>query len=374
MRWDEDFNSKQLIVDNRPSYIAVDIGGTKIASAIVAMTESAYMEDSGTDSEDFVGLPSSQILRKAASKADALTEAEHTAAVSCRVRKPTDALSGGPHVLRTVVKLIERQYERARNAGITIRGIGIGSAGVVDSERGIIISATDIMPGWAGQCVARALQESPVVGSVPVYMVGDVGAHGLGEALYGAGKGYESVLSLGIGTGIGGAYIERGTLKSGAHGAAGHAGHVSHGLGAGVLCSCGAYGHIEPVASGTGLATLYNLRKDKHTATALNGADVVERMMNGESFARTIVYESAKALGECIAGMANLIDPSIIVMSGSVVKAGQVWWDALREGFFSSALGPIQETKLVSGELGDDAPLIGAAYAVHAYISARKER
>ena len=91
-------------------------------------------------------------------------------------------------------------------------------------------------------------------------------------------------------------------------------------------------GHIEPVASGTGLATLYNLLRSENSTIengqeyvqpARSGLDVVNRMNEGEHFARRVIEISATALGECIAGMANLLDPDVIVLSGSVVKAGE---------------------------------------------------
>ena len=67
--------------------------------------------------------------------------------------------------------------------------------------------------------------------------------------------------------------------------------------------------------------------------------------------------------------MANLIDPALIVMSGSVVKAGKIWWESLNEGFLSGAIGAAKTTQIVLGKLGDDAPLIGAACAVHKHIN-----
>ncbi|WP_018142905.1 ROK family protein [Alloscardovia criceti] len=316
------------------TYIAVDIGGTKVASGFVSLTG-------------------------------------HEFEVTGHMRIPTQASLGGSDVLRRIVELVERQYSEAQKQGLSIDGIGIGSAGVVDSAQGRITSATDLMPGWAGQHVAEALGASDTVGQLPVYMVGDVGAHGLGEALHGAGAGYTSVLSISIGTGIGGAYISDGQLMTGAHGVAGHAGHIPHGLGTGVRCSCGTTsGHIEPVASGTGLGTLYNLRREQagQEDFVSNGAEVVDRMNHGDEFAHMIVKTSATALGECIGGMANLLDPSIIILSGSVVNAGEVWWEGLRTGYANSALVPVKQTPLVQGVLGDDAPLVGAASAVHRHI------
>ena len=94
------------------------------------------------------------------------------------------------------------------------------------------------------------------------------------------------------------------------------------------------------------------------------------RAAAGEELARRTLTDSARALGECVGGMGNLIDPDVIVVSGSVVKAGPIWWDALRAGFADSALALVKPTPLVEGELGGAAPLIGAAAAVHRRIGA----
>lgn len=182
------------------------------------------------------------------------------------------------------------------------------------------------------------------------------------------------MLSIGVGTGIGGAIVVDGALFTGAHGVAGHAGHVPSALGRGFLCSCGTLeGHIEPVASGTGLKDLYNRRCEEagdENLPAADGAEVAARAAAGEELARRTLTDSARALGECVGGMGNLIDPDVIVVSGSVVKAGPIWWDALRAGFADSALALVKPTPLVEGELGGAAPLIGAAAAVHRRIGA----
>ena len=324
-----------------PTYLAFDIGGTKVASGFVTLPANA---NAGAD-----GRPE----------------------VTARCEIPTEAARGGEDLKNRIVAFAVRQLERAEAEGVAIAGVGIAAAGVPDSETGEIVSATDILPGWRGQRIYDAFA---AVTDLPVHMIGDVGAHGLGEATYGAGRGRGVVLSIGVGTGIGGAIVVDGALFTGAHGVAGHAGHVPSALGRGFLCSCGTLeGHIEPVASGTGLKDLYNRRCEEagdENLPAADGAEVAARAAAGEELARRTLTDSARALGECVGGMGNLIDPDVIVVSGSVVKAGPIWWDALRAGFADSALALVKPTPLVEGELGGAAPLIGAAAAVHRRIGA----
>lgn len=309
------------------AYLTFDIGGTKIASGLV------WLPESGGD----------------------MPRVEGT------VRIPTRPESGGGDVLARLLALARERLEECRLNGVALAGVGIGSAGVVDSASGSILSATDLIPGWAGQRIADAFA---TISDLPFYMVGDVGAHGLGEATYGAGRGYGTVLSVGVGTGIGGAFINHGGLASGAHGVAGHIGHISHGLGAGVRCSCGTRcGHIEPVASGTGLGTLYNRCRPDGRPEVSGGKEVCDLAAGGDPYAQEIMARSARALGECLAGACNLLDPAVVVVSGSVANAGDLWWWALREGFADAALPLVKPTPLLRGVLGDAAPMIGAAVA-----------
>ena len=321
-----------------PTYLAFDIGGTKVASGFVTLPANA---NAGAD-----GRPE----------------------VTARCEIPTEAARGGEDLKNRIVAFAVRQLERAEAEGVAIAGVGLAAAGVPDSETGEIVSATDILPGWRGQRIYDAFA---AVTDLPVHMIGDVGAHGLGEATYGAGRGRGVVLSIGVGTGIGGAIVVDGALFTGAHGVAGHAGHVPSALGRGFLCSCGTLeGHIEPVASGTGLKDLYNARCDAEEGEPVaDGSQVAARAAAGEPLAVGVIEDSARALGECIGGMGNLIDPDVIVVSGSVVKAGPLWWNALRAGFEDSALQLVRSAPLVEGELGGAAPLIGAAVAVRRHVA-----
>lgn len=302
------------------SYLAFDIGGTKIASGFVTLDAAEPVID------DVQSIP-------------------------------TEAARGGADILRRLTELAQsRLAERS-----DIQGIGIGSAGVVDTERGAIIASTDLIPGWTGQELGTALFEAT---QLPTRVVNDVIAHGLGEAHYGAGRGHHRILSVGVGTGIGGAIIEDGHALAGAHSVAGHIGHIAHGLGQGVRCSCGTTcGHIEPVASGTGIGTLYNLMKSADMPAVNNGKDVSKLAASGDEFAATVIQRSARALGEALGGAANLLDPNAIIISGSVAYSGEIWWEALREGFTDSAMALTREIPLIAAQLGDAAPLVGAAVA-----------
>ncbi len=337
--------------DSRSTYLAFDIGGTKIAYGLVTLPELSCSKN----------IANTENIADTADTANcAIPFVQDYGSI------PTEASKGGEDIKNRLVAKAKQILEEAQKNGITISGIGIAAAGVPNSKTGEIVAATNILPGWRGQRIYDAFKN---VTDLPVYMIGDVGGHGLGEAIYGAGRGKSIVLSVGIGTGIGGAIIINGKLFTGAHSVAGHAGHVVSDLGVGFDCSCGAHaGHIEPVASGTGLATLYNRDLPEGVHPAQNGYEVCVYANEGQPHAKETLARSAKALGECVAGMANLIDPDVIVLSGSVVEAGNIWWDAMRAGFEDSALALVKNTPILKGKLGGTAPLIGAAFAAYSSL------
>lgn len=310
------------------SILALDIGGTKIRAALV------HADDAG------------------AGRPPAITH-ERTV--------PTEAHSGGAHVVTRVIEVARAVMAEVESPA---RAIAIATAGVVSDGR--IVSATNLMPGWAGTDLATEVSAAT---GLPVYVLGDVNAHGLGEATYGAGQDFTSSLTVAIGTGIGGALVVDGAVLGGSHQLAGHIGHVTHGAAAGLPCSCGRVGHIEPLASGSGVTERYEALTGE---PGVSGKVITDRSVAGEPEARQVLVTAAHALGEVLGSAANLVDPGVIILSGSGIRSGQHWWTALREGFRNAAMDLAAGTKLVEGTLGDHAPLLGAA--AHALESEKEKR
>lgn len=304
---------------------SIDIGGTKIAAAIVR----------------------------------APGDGSAPAVVSCE-RVPTGASQGGEAVLDRVRSLAADLIARAP---APVAGVGVGSAGVIDAS-GSVLYANELMPGWGGIELGARLGESL---GLPVSVMGDVHAHALGEARWGAGAAYRSVLCLGIGTGIGGAFVEGGRVLRGAHGAAGHLGHVESAAAAGLPCACGRSGHIESVASGTSVGRLFEERFGRtDPSRPVVGRDVNDLVAAGDERAIEVVGLAGRALGAALGSLANAFDPEAIVLSGGVIHGedgwrSETWRTAVHEGFASQALDPLAGTPILIGTLEDDAPLIGSA-------------
>lgn len=293
--------------------LSLDIGGTKIGWAVVAGSDELSILDRGSI--------------------------------------PTRAADGGAVVAQRIA-----EFASVKCAEIGARGIGIASAGVINPTNADVVAATETMPGWGGTKLGDILREAT---GLPVWAVNDVHGHGYGEALLGAGRGFTSVLACAVGTGIGGAHIRDREIVFGDHFVTGHYGHIHHHAAAGQTCSCGREGHIESIASGSGITTWFNSRSDAEQVA--NGFELQQLADAGHELAIQTFVESAYALGEVLGSLANAVDPSVIVLSGSMTRSGERWWNALREGYRATAMDVVADLEIREGELGSDAPLYGAA-------------
>ncbi|WP_022884929.1 ROK family protein [Glaciibacter superstes] len=273
-----------------------------------------------------------------------------TGEVIARLDAPTPANEGGDSIVSAASSLAHTLLH-----GRTVIGVGVGAAGVIDSVARRVVSATGSLSNWAGTDLGRAFEAAL---DLPVVVQNDVHAHAAGEAFVGAGRGHGTVLVAAVGTGIGGAVVVDGQPQFGAHGVAGHLGHLPAEEAAGILCPCGREGHLEAIASGTALHELYlRLGGD---ADVQDAREVVRRTDNDQR-ARTAVVTSARALGRCLGGLVNVIDPDIVIIAGGMRRAGALWWSSVEEAMRTTAMPLVERVPLVEASLGDDAAIIGAA-------------
>ncbi|WP_404291275.1 ROK family protein [Glutamicibacter arilaitensis] len=266
---------------------------------------------------------------------------------------PTPASAGAPAVLDAMARLVAQLRGKTTEE---ILGLGLGAAGVIDPANARVSSATDTIAGWAGTDLRTELMHRT---GLPVRAVNDVHAHGLGEAHAGAGRDAEQVLLFAVGTGIGGAHLLNGQLHSGAHHVAGHMGHVDSPLAAGLPCSCGRTGHVEAIAAGPAIHRNYlRLGGDQRVADT---RELAARAVQGDELARTALRTGARAAGMALASLANVLDPDLIIVSGGMAGAGDIWWHALRAGYADSIIDLLAHTPIVPAQLGNDAAFYGAA-------------
>lgn len=274
---------------------------------------------------------------------------------------PTSARDGAAVILDATAKLVLSLAGRAEADGIVLEGIGIGSAGVIDAKTGTVVSATDAIRSWAGTPITAELAART---GLECDAVNDVHAHALGEYWVGAARGVRSALLVAVGTGVGGSYVVDGSPLQGARSVAGHVGHIASPYAyngtIGRPCTCGGAGHVEAVASGPAILETY-LRQNSDQPPARDTREVCARAAAGDPTAHRAVTIGAAAVGQAIGGLANVLDPDVVVVSGGMASAGPLWWNTMSHAAAVELLRPLSGIPVVPAALGTNAAIVGAA-------------
>lgn len=230
-----------------------------------------------------------------------------------------------------------------------VLGIGIGSAGIIDTEKGKVIFANENLPGWTG---AR-LAELEVAGGLPITVENDVRALAYGEAIVGAGAAYDSLLCVTVGTGIGGALITDGAVWHGADYSAGEIGYLV------VDWAGDAPLILDQYASGPAIERAYQAATGGGRRLPLT--EIARLARDGDASATAVIVAKARRLGLILAGCATAFNPAAVVVGGGVPQIGALWWDALEAGFRENLPPPVAKTPLIPATLGANAVMLGAA-------------
>lgn len=280
-------------------------------------------------------------------------------ALECLDRQPTPRAQGALATIQRLRQMIAGVLEHAEDREIC--GIGIGFGGPVDWDTQTC-RMSHHAPGWENLRLADALQPDF---NLPVVVENDANAGGLGEALFGAGRGFGDVLYVNIGTGVGGAVVIDGRIHHGAHCNAGEFGHMVIDP-SGPECTCGKRGCVEAFCSGDALGLA---ARRAHADGAFAGVDaaeitgrwVGERAAAGDTDALAILHASAERMGFALGFSATLLDPAIIVLGGGVPELGEVYLAPVRTAFLQYAMDiPAAQTRVVAAQLGYNAGTIGA--------------
>lgn len=276
---------------------------------------------------------------------------------------PTLNRDGGEAILDATAAMVRSLIDRAAALGSTVDAVGVGSAGVINAAEGTVISATDAILGWTGTAITAGLSERL---GLPSAVVNDVHAHALGEAWQGAGAGATTALMVAFGTGVGGSFVVDGKPLLGHHFVGGHVGHFASPLavhrGTPLPCSCGHSGHVEAVASGPAIHAAYG-RNGGSSALADTRA-VFDAAKAGDELALHVISHAAAAAGQAVGGLINILDPAVVVVSGGLADAGDLWWSGMEAALRAELLAPLASVPVVRASLGNNAAIVGAASLV----------
>jgi glucokinase len=305
--------------------IGVDVGGTKIAAGVV----------------DEQGLIGARALR-------------HTPALSA------DATAEA--ICDAVAELV---------ASHAVEAVGIGAAGFVSSDRSTVLFAPNV--AWRDEPLGARVSE--VVG-LPVVVENDANAAAWAEFVFGAAREVDDMVCITVGTGIGGGIVIDGELLRGAHGVATEVGHMRVVPG-GHRCGCGARGCWEQYASGRALVREARAQAESGSLAAaqmlavcgiddsaeLTGPMITAAASKGDPCARELLEDLGRWLGEGLASIVTLFDPSVIVIGGGVSEAKELILVPAEHAFRRTLPARMNRPHPGFGlaRLGTDAGIIGAA-------------
>ena len=276
-------------------------------------------------------------------------------------------LSVGVGSMENVFKTIAARL--TEQAGITkenIIGVGVGSAGAVDSSRGEVCFAANLtMERFPLASVAEEAL------GLPVKVANDANCACLGEWKFGSGKNFSDMILVTLGTGVGGGIIVDNKLLTGNRGAGGEIGHMLLCKG-GRQCSCGRKGCFEAYVSGGALVsqTIEAMQKDRKTKlwkimdeSKMITPKLIFDMSREDKLAKKIVGDYIVNLAEGLVDLGNIFRPQAIIIGGGLSAQGDYLIAPVREyvngHLFAKDTTP--QVEILQAKLGNNAGVIGAA-------------
>lgn len=263
-------------------------------------------------------------------------------------RLPTPVREGPDGIFAAMRALIDQLLPLAD--GREVVGIGLGMPGLIDRKRGLSVHSPNT--GWSNVSVFDPFRSY----GLPLDMENDTRCHAVGEAVFGAGKGFDHFVLLTLGTGIGsGVYLD-GNLFQGSRGMPGEIGHLTLEPN-GPLCGCGKHGCLEAIAGGKAIG-----RRVREAGVAQDARDLVQKAEAGDAAAVAFLDRVAWELGWGISCMANLFNPERVIIGGGMAAAGETLFGPMRRYAQQATMPGIRDTyEIVRAALDEEAGIVGAA-------------
>ena len=300
--------------------IGVDVGGTKIAAAVVS--------------------PGGEILNE--------------------IRYPTQAVPPN-RLIGTIAGAITEVKD-----GFEVGGVCLAVPGLIMASVNTVIFSPNLPE------IENIRLDEEIGGrtGVRVTVENDANAAAWGEFRYGAGKDVDHQIFITLGTGVGGGVITHGVLLRGAQGAGGELGHVTLDPD-GPVCGCGNHGCLEALASGTAIRRRAREIANDHPGSALGrlamerqvlGEDVTELARKGDEASVRVLRETGRWLGIGVAGFVNMFNPEVVAVGGGASRAGDLILEPVREEVRLRARSPSRDlVEIKEATLGPASGVLGAA-------------
>ena len=274
---------------------------------------------------------------------------------------PTDTSEDGKNILSDIAASVESYLVKNNIPREDIIGLGMGVPGPVSSD-GVVHTCINL--GWGVLNIEQALREKT---GFAAKAGNDATVAALGEYWVGGGKGYNNMVMVTLGTGVGGGIIVEGKLLNGAHGAGGEIGHMTLHREETLRCNCGKYGCVEQYCSATGVVRTAKRHLEKTDAPSclraienLTCKDVFDAGAKGDAVAAEILDMVYYNLAEFLGNLCVTVDPDVVVIGGGVSKAGTPLLDGIRKYLPQHQIYATRNVELSLATLGNDAGAYGA--------------
>lgn len=270
---------------------------------------------------------------------------------------PTRLCENGRYILPDIAASVRDCLQKRQLSPGDCLGIGIGLPGAVEGD-GTVNRCVNL--GWGRYNICKKLEE---LTGLRVVAGNDASLAALGESRQ---SGYDNMLLVTLGTGVGGGIVWDGKLLYGAHGAAGELGHITVDPLETEFCSCGKRGCAEQYCSATGIVRLMKKHLAGDTAhSVLRGKnfsckDVFDAAAGGDIPATEVLEQVYHYLGMLVAGVCCVADPEVVVLGGGVSKAGKPLLEGVKRYFEKYCFHACRNTRFALATLGNDAGIYGA--------------
>jgi len=264
-----------------------------------------------------------------------------------KTKLETQVEKGKKQILDNIVSAIEAIFIPK------VKGIGIGIAGQVNQQKGILVSSPNFGKSFKNIELKKILEKTF---KKPVKLENDANCFTLGEAIFGQAKNCDNVIGLTLGTGVGGGIVINKKIYHGRDGLAGELGHMTI-KDNGLVCSCGQKGHLEAYASGTAMIKLYQ----KLTGQKKSAFFVEEQFKKRDKNATKVFQIMNQCLAIGLANIINIFNPEIIILGGGLAKIKPLIQPASKMAKQKVVYPQLNKTKIVVSKLKSDAALLGAA-------------
>ena len=276
--------------------------------------------------------------------------------------------NNGENILPDIVKSIKEKNSEKSIETDDILGIGMGVPGPI-TEDGRVLKCANL--GWGIFSVADEM--SKLTGVKKVKVGNDANVAALGEQWRGGGRGFDNIVMVTLGTGVGGGIIMNGKILTGENGAAGELGHITVNPKETLTCGCGCKGCLEQYSSATGVIRLAKERLEasdkpselrKFADDEIGGKEVFDAYKAGDELAAEAVDEFAAYLGMGLGNVASVVDTQAFVIGGGLSKNGPIVIELIKKQYEKNVMFALKNTEFRLAELGNDAGMYGAVRMV----------